>query len=123
MAVVALVADLIFQSKVSGTASHLGVPVAVVRTSDQVLEYVPDASGVLADLNVTTGDVLACIQRIKAERPTLPIVAFLSHIQVDLAQQARAAGADRVIPRSELAANLPDILRMLSGDLGEQQSA
>jgi hypothetical protein len=38
-------------------------------------------------------------------------VAFLSHVQTDLAAQARAAGCGEVLPRSQFTANLAEILR------------
>jgi len=39
-----------------------------------------------------------------------PIVGFLSHVQTDLAEKARAAGCTEVLPRSQFTAKLADIL-------------
>jgi hypothetical protein len=38
------------------------------------------------------------------------VVGFLSHVQTDLAAQARAAGCDEVMPRSAFTQNLAAIL-------------
>jgi hypothetical protein len=42
--------------------------------------------------------------------PGVPVVAFLSHVQVELAEAARAAGCREVMPRSEFTRNLATIL-------------
>ncbi|HXG65442.1 MAG TPA: hypothetical protein VNO70_10055, partial [Blastocatellia bacterium] len=44
----------------------------------------------------------------------VPIIGFLSHVQVDLKRQAEMAGCDYVIPRSLFSQALPQIV---SGDL------
>jgi hypothetical protein len=43
------------------------------------------------------------------------MVGFLSHVQVDLAEQARAAGCDEVMPRSKFTQNLAEILSSAKG--------
>jgi hypothetical protein len=42
--------------------------------------------------------------------PQLRVVAFLSHVQGDLAAQAQAAGCAEVMPRSAFTQNLAAIL-------------
>jgi hypothetical protein len=42
----------------------------------------------------------------------LRIVAFLSHVQVELAAQARAAGCSEIMPRSAFTQNLAAILQV-----------
>lgn len=117
MHVTALVADLIFESKITATAKHVGVDVRIARTPADILNALSDASesqnglgGLIVDLNVATGDALDLIRQIKADHPALPIVAYLSHVQVELADNARQAGADRVLPKSDFTARLPEIL-------------
>ena len=39
------------------------------------------------------------------------VIAFLSHVQTDLAERARAAGCSDVMPRSKFTQNLAEILR------------
>jgi hypothetical protein len=47
---------------------------------------------------------------VRAGQPGLPLIAFLSHVQTDLAQQARAAGCTQVMPRSQFTHDLATIL-------------
>jgi hypothetical protein len=43
-------------------------------------------------------------------QPHLRVIAFLSHVQTGLAEQAKTAGFDEVMPRSKFSMNLPEIL-------------
>ena len=47
---------------------------------------------------------LALIQRLRAERPTLEIVGFSHHGDLDLRRRARAAGATRVVNNGSIQA-------------------
>jgi DNA-binding NarL/FixJ family response regulator len=53
---------------------------------------------------------VATIARLRATQKELPIVAFLSHVQTELAIQAKAAGSSEVLPRSVFTQNLARIL-------------
>ena len=109
--VLALIDDLFFQSKVMETARQVGVPVRVVSNGDALVQAAvaqPPAL-VLVDLNARQG-ALDGLSRICAAGPA-PVVAFLSHVQTDLAAQARDAGCAEVMPRSKFTANLAEILR------------
>ena len=108
--VLAVVADLFFASKIEATARLGGVAVRVVRTAEAALHAWPAAIGAVVDLNIATGDAVELVRRMKAARPDAPITAFLAHVQVELANEARAAGADVVLPRSRFAAQLVDLL-------------
>ena len=92
--VVALMDDLFFQMKVAETAKHLGVEFKVAGNAD-----------VLATM-------LATITRLRATQKELPVVSFLSHVQTELAAQARAAGSTEVMPRSVFTQNLARILQI-----------
>ncbi|MCU1342143.1 MAG: hypothetical protein JWN92_1566, partial [Candidatus Acidoferrum typicum] len=50
---------------------------------------------------------------IQANAPGNPrrVIAFLSHVQTELAERARAAGCQDVMPRSKFTQNLAAILR------------
>jgi hypothetical protein len=50
------------------------------------------------------------IQRLRADKNGVRVVGFLSHVQTELAAQARAAGCDEVMPRSAFTQNLMTIL-------------
>jgi len=112
---IAVVTDLIFSTKITGTAKALQKPYAVARTLDKLTELLNAAptdapSLVIIDLNSQGFDTIEAI-RIAKSHPTNPrVVAFLSHVEVELAQQAREAGADQVMARSGFVNQLPSLL-------------
>jgi CheY-like chemotaxis protein len=111
----AIVDDLFFRAKIDGAARGLGVPGRYARTADEALSAAavgePPAV-VFVDLNLGSADAAEVIRRAKAA-PALsavPILAFVSHVQVDLARAGQAAGADEVRPRSWFSENLARVL-------------
>jgi CheY-like chemotaxis protein len=110
--VVALAADLIFSSRIQGTAQVVGVPLLLARNETQVLEAVKaGASIVLLDLDARAIDVNTLIRELRAlDVPRLRITAFVSHVRADAIEAAREAGAHRVIARSAFVRDLPAIL-------------
>jgi CheY-like chemotaxis protein len=108
--VVALMDDLFFQMKVLETAKHLGVEFKVAANGDVLATMLaPPTKLVIVDLNAK-GDPVATIARLRATEKELPVVAFLSHVQTELAAQAKAAGSSEVMPRSLFTQNLARIL-------------
>jgi CheY-like chemotaxis protein len=108
--VVALMDDLFFQMKVAETAKHLGLELKVAANSDALqalLETMPKL--VIVDLNARSQPIQA-IERVRANKNGVRVIGFLSHVQTDLAAQARAAGCDEVMPRSVFTQNLAAIL-------------
>ena len=110
--VVAYMDDLFFQMKLAETAKHLHIEVKVAASPDALLQLMdPLPKLVIVDLNARNMPLQA-VQRLREQQPTLPIIGFLSHVQTDLAAQAKAAGLQQVIPRSQFTAHLPQILAM-----------
>lgn len=108
--VIALMDDLFFQMKVAETAKHAGVEFKVATTSKALLGLLePPPQLVIIDLNARS-QPLATIEKLRAAKKDLRVVAFLSHVQTDLAAQARAAGCHEVMPRSVFTQNLSTIL-------------
>jgi DNA-binding NarL/FixJ family response regulator len=107
---VGLMDDLFFQMKVAETAKHLGVEFKVATTADALLNMLDAPTKLLiVDLNARSQPV-ATIEKLRATHKELRVVAFLSHVQTELAAQARAAGATEVVPRSVFTQNLAAIL-------------
>ena len=107
--VLALVDDIFFQAKMLETAKHVGVELVCVATGEALAEQAqqnPPALIVL-DLNARCGGVEA-FERL-APGNQLPVIAFLSHVQVELAERARRAGCREVMPRSKFTQNLASI--------------
>jgi CheY-like chemotaxis protein len=108
--VVALMDDLFFQMKLAETAKQLGIAVKIAGNAEALLaEAGASTQLIIVDLNARCGPVEA-VERLRAAGCAAPVVAFLSHVQVDLAERARAAGCDEVLPRSSFTKNLPAIL-------------
>jgi DNA-binding NarL/FixJ family response regulator len=109
--VLALVDDLFFQAKILETAKHAGVEVLVCSTVGALICEMAKAPPqlVVIDLNAR-GRPLEALTQIRSGAQKAPVVAFLSHVQTDLAAQARAAGCNEVMPRSQFARDLATIL-------------
>jgi len=108
--IVGLMDDLFFQMKVLETAKQLGMQFKVANTAESLMELIATSSKlVIIDLNARNGAIQA-IERVRAGKNSVRMVGFLSHVQVDLAEQARAAGCDEVMPRSKFTQNLAQIL-------------
>jgi CheY-like chemotaxis protein len=112
--VIVLIDDLFFQAKLLETAKQTGTTLETVATSDQLLKSAAasPASLIIVDLNARHG-ALDAIEKLAADGPGNPrrIIAFLSHVQTDLAERARAAGCEDVMARSKFTQNLAAILR------------
>jgi len=108
--VVGLIDDLFFQMKVAETAKRVGVEFKVAGNAEALAGMLDDLTKlVIVDLNAKS-DPVATIARLRAIEKELPVIAFLSHVQADLAAQARAAGATEVMPRSAFTQGLVSIL-------------
>ena len=112
--VLAAVEDLLFRSKISETASQLGIEASFPRNPRKLLDTVRESPPdlLILDLNSDRFEPLTLVQTIKSEGATegMKTVGFLSHVQKDLAVAAREAGCDRVVARSAFTKNLPEIL-------------
>jgi len=108
--VLAAMEDLLFKSKVSETASQLGVEAKFPRSPEKLLavlrESPPDL--LILDLNSSRFEPLGLLREIDGEN--VPTVGFLSHVQKDLAVAAREAGCDKIMARSAFTRDLPEIL-------------
>ena len=109
--VAALIDDLFFQLNVAETAKQLGIEFKVATNPDALFTLLePPTKLVIVDLN-SRNQPVATIERLRATQKELRVVAFLSHVQTELAAQARAAGCLEVMPRSVFTQNLAAILQ------------
>jgi len=112
---IALIDDLFFLAKVHQTAKLTGVTIETSSTGEQLLKAAEDspAALILVDLNARQG-ALDAVEKLCATNGTgnpRHVIAFLSHVQTDLAERARAAGCTEIMPRSKFTQNLAEILR------------
>lgn len=116
--VIAAVSDLLFASKIRGTAEHLNVTVEFARGGDTLFDAAKTEvpSLIILDLHATQLDPFALTVRLKADEQLrdVPVVGFFSHVQTEFQRRAIEAGIDHVLPRSAFTMRLPEIL---SGEL------
>src|SRR4051794_34575493 len=95
--------DLIFTSKVTGTAHALGHRVLVAGSVAQATTMIEQQKPLVVFVDLSAGDLvqsasLRAFQTLAG--PGIPFVAFGSHVDTDSLAAARAAGCDPVLPRS-----------------------
>ena len=113
--VLAATDDLFFGAKIAETAARLNVPLALVRSPEELEEKLRAERPVLVifDLNAENCRPLEAIRRVKADPETKDsaVLGFLSHVQQNLKAPAVEVGCDRVMARSAFTVHLPEILR------------
>lgn len=116
--VLALLDDLFFQAKITETAKHTGVAVRVLATADALLAEIAQEKPnlIVVDLNAR-GRPVEALGRIQSSANGARVIAFLSHVQTELAQQAREAGCRSVMARSQFTRDLATILAQAKSDL------
>ncbi len=108
--VVALVEDIFFIAKIKETAKHAGVELETAGTADALAEAAKTDGTSLLIVDLNARGSIEAIEKLRATGNTLPVIAFLSHVQVELAERARAAGCTEVMPRSKFTRELVEIL-------------
>jgi hypothetical protein len=106
-----LTQDLMFLSKVSGTAAALGYKVLSVMSPGALSHGLAEGKYrcVFIDLDMH-GIPLAHLATHRG--PASPkLIAFGPHVATHRLDEARAAGCDLVLPRSRFSSHLPEILR------------
>jgi AmiR/NasT family two-component response regulator len=103
--------DIFFQAKLVETARQLAVDLRTCSTSDAFAAEIAKAKPqlIIIDLN-SRANPFDAISLAQAEARGVAMIAFLSHVQTELAERARAAGCANVMPRSKFTRDLATIL-------------
>jgi CheY-like chemotaxis protein len=112
-AVVALVEDLMFVSRIREAARPHGVEVKTVRTAaDAVAAARAGARLVLMDLDSSRLPVSATLAELRADPALagLAVVGFFSHVHAERGRDAAQAGCTTVMPRSAFVGKLDGLL-------------
>lgn len=114
-------ADLIWATRIKGVADALGVAARPARDLTMLEARLADSpvKAMLVDLD-KGDDAIALIRRLRGEGASesdraVRIVAWGPHVQRDLLQTARDAGADEVMTRGAFDHGLDVILLKLAG--------
>lgn len=112
--ILAVVDDLMFMSKIRSAATELGLTLAFARSSEAALAEMRQRgpSLVIFDLNNSRTDPMGTVARMKSDRAlaSIPTVGYVSHVDADVVNCARAAGVDDVVARSTFSQRLREIL-------------
>ena len=112
--VLAVVSDLFFSVKLTDAAKRNGLALEFVKDSGQVLEKAKEKPClIIFDLNYDAANPVQLIVELKSQPETkhISLIGYLSHIQVELKQQAQDAGCDMVMARSAFSQNMPQIFK------------
>src|SRR4051794_6370623 len=104
--ILVLVRDLLFASKISGAAQAINVSIRLIRDADRLTSE--DGDRLIVDLN-QAGAMEAAIQW-KNGREGRSVVGFVSHVDRETIDRARADGVDHVMPRSAFVQQLNQLL-------------
>jgi DNA-binding NarL/FixJ family response regulator len=109
--------DLIFTSKVTGTARALGRRVMVAGSPALAAQMIEQWRPLVVFVDLAAGDLAspAALIALAKTAPGTPFVAFGSHVDTASLAAAAAAGCDPVLPRSRFTAELPDLIRRYLG--------
>ena len=112
--ILAILDDLLFTSKIRGTAKQIGAALSVAKSRDAALTEMRAnlPALVVLDLDNPRTDPLGIIAEMKGD-PSLAGIAtvgFVSHVHTGLIEAARKAGVSEVMARSMFAERLPQIL-------------
>jgi CheY-like chemotaxis protein len=107
--VLAAVDDLFFAAKIRGAAQAAGRSVEIIKSRAELEAKIGSASLLIIDLDAGRLEPIELIRLAKSLRP-IPIVGFLSHVEIELKRQAEQLGCDQVLPRSAFSQKLPQIL-------------
>jgi DNA-binding NarL/FixJ family response regulator len=104
--------DLMWSSRIAGTARALGMQVKAARTLDQLeaAARVQAPVCVILDLGAPGATPAEAVRRLRAIVPDVRFTAYGSHVDVAALRAARDAGCDPVLPRSKMAEELPALL-------------
>jgi DNA-binding NtrC family response regulator len=114
--------DLFFSVKIRDTLRHLNYETVVARSEEDFARKLAASAPALAIINIATAGVAWEQVIAQARAADVPVLAFGPHVDLEAQQQARKAGASRVISNSKLAKDLPAIVgRILAGGISNQE--
>lgn len=113
--------DLIFTSKVTGTARALGHRIVTVGDAEAAGAAIRRQRPRVVFVDLAAGDLVApaSLRELRSlAGPEVPFVAFGSHVETGALAAAAEAGCDPVLPRSRFVGLLPELIgRLLGGEL------
>jgi DNA-binding NarL/FixJ family response regulator len=107
--VMIVVLDLMFEPRIRAAAEALGAETTTVVTDAEADAALGSGAAlVVVDVHAAGVDVARLISAAKGASAS--VLAFGRHTEPATLRAARAAGADRVVPRSQLVEELPELI-------------
>ncbi len=105
--------DLIFTSKITGTARELGVRMLTAGDESLATSLIEQWKPRSVFVDLAAGPLVRpeALIAYRTIAPETRFLAFGSHVDVAALDAARDAGCDPVMPRSRFSAELPDLIR------------
>ena len=107
---VPFVKDLMLGSKFKGLETA-GFEIQAPNWTDPAAGIDPERSVLVVDCNLSSPDPKILISACRRAYPQVPIIGFVSHVDVASRQAAEAAGATAVYPRSKFFGQASELLR------------
>ena len=124
MTVLLLERDLFFSVKIRDTLRHLNYETVVARSEEDFARKLAASAPKLAIVNIATAGVAWEQVIAQARAADVPVLAFGPHVDLEAQQQARRAGANRVVSNSKLTKDLPAIVeRMIARAASNHQDS
>lgn len=99
--------DMIFTSKIVGTARAHGLGMRSVATVARLFEQLDESvCGVVLDLHNPSLQIAETMMELRNQSHQLYVVGFGSHVDTATLQAARQAGCNLVLPRSKFVEDL-----------------
>lgn len=108
--------DLMFASRITGTARALNLELRTVRTTQAILDAAKAERPrcVILDLHQPQLDLPALTSALKRQG-ACTIIGYGAHVAADVLDQARRCGCDVVLPRSQFVNTLAESLPVWYG--------
>jgi hypothetical protein len=103
--VLSISTDLMLGSRVDGALTAAGH--TVVTAGSLAGAPLDGVDAIVADLEVESPEALVAVG--------VPVLGYYSHVDVDTKAVADAAGVDKVVPRSRMSRELPELVAGLLG--------
>lgn len=105
--------DLIFTSKVCGTARELGERILTAGNLALATSMIEQWRPRVVFVDLAAGELVAlpALRVYMRIQPDSPFVAFGAHVDTEGLAQAAAAGCDPVLTRSRFVIELPDLIQ------------
>jgi len=114
--IVLAIEDLLLASRVREALRGFQVDLVGWPTQDAAGSTLPPDC-LLVSMAARRSDPVSAI--VHAKELGMKVIAVAGHLETQRLDQARAAGADRVVANSSVSAHLPEILRAAGIDLSE----